>query len=69
MTAKEMFEELGYKQIKSNELAMVYENEECYIVFDLFYETVDKRMKLARTRSIYLKEFKAIQKQIEELGW
>ena len=75
MSAKEMFEELGYKIIVNDDDWIIYENNEeftkkitfsklnkqywCgrYFIPDYLYLVINIRLN------------KAIQKQIEELGW
>lgn len=72
MTAKEMFEDLGYDYF-NNGLRITYQNyeiSECKLIeFDL----KKKKMLLAddsqEVVELNLKEIKAINKQEEELGW
>ena len=72
MTAKEMFEELGYDYF-NNGLRITYQNyeiSECKLIeFDL----KKKNMMLAddseEVVELSLKEIKAINKQVEELNW
>ena len=64
MKAKEMFEELGF--IEEFHIAYIkYYNqrEDYYIWFDKDSKTVEARF------DIDVKTLKAINKQIEELGW
>lgn len=80
-SAKEMFEELGYKVFDDNKYHMKgylkknFIDETCYIEFDLEDKTVrsfvgsDSPFTPDRDAEIDLKELKAINKQIEELGW
>ena len=71
-SAKEMFEELGYDYF-NNGLRITYQNyeiSECKLIeFDL----KKKNMMLAddseEVVGLSLKEIKAINKQVEELGW
>lgn len=65
MSAKEMFEELGYKYEFNNKYHIRYYNVEKdnYIWFDLQLKTLEI------SEYCNLKELKAINKQIEELGW
>ena len=79
MTAKEMFEELGYeiKEKTSRYLRYLKKDSEygsgAYIEFDL----VNKKIRLYTKTPNYnnnpryadFNEFQAINKQIEELGW
>ena len=64
-TAKEMFEELGYKQYKSD-ISIAYDlSDYTCIRFSL------KRKEFIKN-SIYpitMSEFKAIHQQLKELGW
>lgn len=64
-SAKEMFEDLGYKIYYENELTLCYINEENddYIYFYIHC----KKIEVLHDITIY--ELKAINKQIEELGW
>ena len=65
MSAKEMFEELGYKQDYNIDYAIRYCNEERdYYIY--FYKYV---RKIEVLHDITLQELKAINKQVEELGW
>lgn len=64
MTAKEMFEELGYEENYHIEYIMYYnKEEEKYIWFSRTDETIEARF------DIDMLLLKAINKQIEELGW
>lgn len=72
MSAREMFEELGYelnKELGSEINRIYYEKKtipnypNTFIMFDLDYQIISNDC------DITINEFKAIQKQIEELGW
>lgn len=64
MTAREMFEELGYK-VKENKSYIEYENdEEHYFIFNKDYKNIS-----IGAYEIDIDEFKAVQQQIKELGW
>ena len=68
MTAKEMFEELGYTQKIKNireDAVIVYGKVEAIISFDENKQVY----KEGTTSIITLDEWKAINRQIEELGW
>lgn len=72
MTAKEMFEELGriqtiteYDNYKSDIDYLDEKTEQTNIYFDLEY----KEIGFVNIHKITMKELKAINKQIEELGW
>ena len=72
MTADEMFIELGYKLIKNNKEKMVYKSkdQDTHITF---YS--DKLISCGsggfydEAICIDLRELKAINKKVEELGW
>lgn len=69
MSAKEMFEELGYKYLEDYNSCLfryVNMNENPY-VYIYFY--VDKQIEVASDYELSYKVFEAINKQIEELGW
>ena len=70
MTAKEMFEELGYKLISDNVNFIIYEFEE---VFRLTFDKNNGLINIWSERPMYntldCDELKAINKQIEELWW
>lgn len=74
MSAKEMFRKLGYKYIKRDfEIIYQYTKNEYiedyrYIKFDI----KNKKIELCDWQSEFnlsLEELKAINKQVEELGW
>ena len=77
MSAKEMFEELGYKKIKLADEGLVALYEK--IIFGdrqsiYFYPEKTVRIIFHSGERIYppiidMKELQAINKQIEELGW
>ena len=74
MTAKEMFEKLGYKQDKQKTHIVYYKflklNRELQIEFNFKFKSVEKRkVPGINSEPINFKELKAINKQIEELGW
>lgn len=79
MTAKEMFEELGYLENGSNEWDLTYTKN---IKSNQFYtspitinfrkmndDTIEKYDAYGNSVPINLLELKAINKQVEELGW
>lgn len=81
-SAKEMFEELGYKQEENDKRYIsyclhYYEDKDCMrkIVFDLQYKIFlaysPYNLEKYEDCSIFieLKELQAINKQVEELGW
>lgn len=67
MSAKEMFEKLGYRYMKSlsNKEHIWYRNTKIKseIVFNLIGKSI------SNDYAIKLKELQAINKQVEELGW
>lgn len=72
MTAKEMFEELGreqtiteYDYYKSDINYLDKKTEQTNIYFDL----EDKKIGFINIYKITIQELKAINKQVEELGW
>lgn len=82
MTAEEMFENIGYKNILKNHYKFIFMNEKIYnlnnqparkiISFDLICETiVCKLFNGVETGvgDLSIDEIKVINKQIEELGW
>lgn len=84
INAKEMFEQLGYKldeqedyliywkNAKDQQINRYYRQNEIQIEFNLAYKTIEKRELFntdENSNIITLRELKAINKQIEELGW
>lgn len=75
-TAKEMFEELGYKYI-SDEFGLIdcikVENNNCYHIAYCYHIAFGVKDFWAtenyRPMDIDMPTFKAIQKQLEELEW
>lgn len=65
MTAKEMFEKLGYKLINNKNIVYKSTHFTGRITHIAFFS--DKQILI--TQSIRIKELQAINKQIEELGW
>ena len=77
MTAKEMFEELGYRYYKGNGIIRVDEvwknsfgeiKSALVVEFDIS-EKWFRSKNLKFGRYIGVETYKAINKQIEELGW
>ena len=66
-SAKEMFEELGYKLYNQN-IYLEYVKEEEHITFYINEKTFCK-YKGYEIGEITLKELQAINKQVEELHW
>lgn len=80
MSAKEMFEELGYNEFYKHKTYMFYvkplkenpnyENDYIHLEFDFKNKTFVKTY--GDDNSVYeitLEELQAINKQVEELGW
>jgi len=65
MTAKEMFEELGYKLINDKNIVYKGTHFTGRIIHIAFFS--DKQILI--TQSIGIEELQAINKQVEELGW
>lgn len=70
MTAKEMFEELGFKQIRNNEDWMLYESiyDDFMIYFDKEFRTYTFKCNNLPV-NVDIAEHMAITKQMKELGW
>ena len=77
MTAKEMFEKLGYKQIKQHKHLthlIVYEkydrqyDETSKITFNTSGRVISKELN-DEGWCIFIPELRAINKQVEELRW
>lgn len=72
MTAKEMFEDLGYELDSTHEIQghLYYFKDYSKIDFDLNRKNIYKYNSMSYCRCpISLEELKAINKQVEELGW
>jgi hypothetical protein len=72
MKAKEMFEELNYKQFKDVEKIQYYSNED-KITFDIDAEN-DDTLEISQLQGqhiiiLHKAELHAIYKQLQELGW
>lgn len=80
MSAKDMFEKLGYNELIKHKTYMFYikplkenveyENDEIHLEFDFKHKTFVKTY--GDDNSVYeitLEELQAINKQVEELGW
>lgn len=70
-TAKEMFEELGYKQDIYVNYVIIYRNGVKCIRFDLDLMALEvyRNFHYNNSDEITFKELQAINKQVEELGW
>lgn len=75
MTAKEMFEQLGYKLTKENSLYIYYQKDTGNTIrIDKDSKSIEKYVEdIYQNRNSYgyitYKELQAINKQVEELGW
>lgn len=70
MSAKEMFEELGYEQNTKNNVIYYFKKihiPKSYIVYSINF-IADKK-EIFINKNIDMQELKAINKQIEELDW
>ena len=66
MSAKEMFEKLGYKRTTNNKNIVEYTHK----IYEGKYIYFGKQNKWIETfEYITLEELQAINKQVEELGW
>ena len=72
MSAKEMFEKLGYGDYFNNGLRITYSNfdKECKMIeFDLKKKQLMLADDSQEVFELSLEELQAINKQVEELGW
>lgn len=79
MSAREMFEELGYKRLpkKYNKNMILYENEINIIGATrsrtekkiIYFSLTDKKIQFSPYFRYSMQELKAINNQVEELGW
>lgn len=70
MSAKEMFEELGYEQENKNNVIYYFKKiriPKSYIVYSINFIIDTKEIFI--NKNINMQELQAINKQIEELGW
>ena len=65
MSAREMFEKLGYDLLHNIKYQIMYYNS-IYDTYIYFYKT---RKHIEITNEITSEELQAINKQVEELGW
>lgn len=65
MSAEELFEESGYELINNSKYELEYYNEE----LDRYIWFYNNRKTFEVYDEINLAELKAINKQVEELGW
>ena len=70
MSAKEMFEALGYDEFYNISQRMIYKCGYIRIIFDLYYKDFYKHdVENNCSVGININELKAINKQVRELGW
>lgn len=80
MTAKEMFEALGYKQVVNNDNFIEYQDDSHgdgdykYIYFNHLWKSYivgyfEECNRNVRPTKVYIEEYKAIAQQMKELGW
>ena len=72
MTAREMFESLGYTLIRSDNCFISYEKNEINALTRFVFVMKDKKFYSeynAVAHDITMDELKAVNKQVEELGW
>lgn len=75
LTAREMFEKYGEELIQDNEDWLIYSNKpKKWYAFNIEFNKKKKQIHisgelLSNGKVISLEELKAINKQIEELGW
>lgn len=69
-SAREMFEELGYEKIQEDANWLIYSFNK---VFKIMFYKPQQDFKIECLDNIYntidMEELKAINKQVEELGW
>ena len=65
MSAKEMFEELGYDLVETTPYMMYYYNEEN----DVYIWFYNKRKTIEIVNEFTLDILQAINQQVNELGW
>lgn len=75
MSAREMFEELGYELIQDDMYWLIYSfNKDKWYSFNIEFNKNEKQIHIAgkqpsNGKVIDMQEIKAINKQVEELGW
>ena len=74
MSAREMFEKLGYEQDKQKDYIVYWRplkfGREQQIEFDFGHKTIEMRKAPdMRCETITFKELQAINQQVKELGW
>ena len=70
MSAKEMFEELGYKFVSDDINYIIYEYDEIFrLKFDKNNKIIDIWCERPMYNTLDFEELQAINKQIEELEW
>lgn len=73
MTAREIFEELGYELVATNSVGVKLTTIEYYNVETTsaitFWSPINIEIVLQNNEYLTVKHIQAINKQIEELGW
>lgn len=69
-TAREMFEELGYKEVEDSFLTIRFRKPKGKeIIFFHNYEAVLKESSIAKNELITMEELQVINQMCKELGW
>ena len=76
-TATEMFEQLGYKEISSSNNRKVFKKDNLVTSYTIVFEYGAKTINIYssinghgfNSKDMTMQELKAINKQVEELGW
>lgn len=71
MSAKEMFEELGYEyDIKKTRITAKLYDRDDVLSINISFHTINKRISIdCLGDALDMDELQAINKQVEELGW
>ena len=69
MSAKEMFEKLGYEYELTEDNVIEYWKNVNGINYEIDFDLDIKKLSILWNNNITLKELQAINKQVEELGW
>ena len=78
MTAKEMFENLGYQKMRDSENSIIYDKADILHYYQILFSKNDQPVSINYNHldvtyttvfPVDIKLFLAIQKQLEELGW
>ena len=66
--AEEMFEKLGYENVRETEYWIVYKGKEKDIDFNKKYKTIEVENGM-ESKKITMQELQAINEKCKELGW